>query len=69
MGPTGEIMAPMGELTFESAVEIFHEQAEALKAGGADVLWVETISAAEEYRAAAEAFAPCGHALVRNYEF
>ena len=28
-----------------------------LKAGGADVLWCETISAPEEYKAAAEAFA------------
>ncbi|WJY21158.1 betaine--homocysteine S-methyltransferase [Fontisubflavum oceani] len=55
MGPTGEIMAPMGALTHEAAVEMFHEQAEGLKAGGADVLWVETISAAEEYKAAAEA--------------
>src|SRR5690606_17135196 len=55
MGPTGEIMAPMGSLTHARAVEIFHEQAEGLKEGGADVLWVETISAAEEYRAAAEA--------------
>lgn len=54
MGPTGEIMHPMGTLTHERAVEMFHEQAEGLKAGGADVLWVETISAAEEYRAAAE---------------
>ncbi|UWQ20905.1 betaine--homocysteine S-methyltransferase [Jannaschia sp. W003] len=57
MGPTGEIMAPMGPLTHETAVEIFHEQAEGLKAGGADVLWVETISAPEELRAAAEAAA------------
>ncbi len=56
MGPTGEIMAPMGSLTHEAAVEMFHEQAEALKEGGADVLWVETISAAEEFLAAAEAF-------------
>ncbi len=55
MGPTGEIMAPMGPLTHEAAVEMFHEQAEGLKAGGADVLWVETISAPEEYKAAAEA--------------
>ncbi|MDE3079256.1 MAG: betaine--homocysteine S-methyltransferase [Paracoccaceae bacterium] len=55
MGPTGEIMAPMGALTHELAVEIFHEQAEGLKAGGVDVLWVETISAAEEFKAAAEA--------------
>jgi len=57
VGPTGEIMAPMGSLTHESAVEMFHEQAEGLKEGGADILWVETISAAEEFKAAAEAFA------------
>ncbi|WP_417626219.1 betaine--homocysteine S-methyltransferase [Pararhodobacter aggregans] len=54
MGPTGEIFAPMGTLTHEVAVEMFHEQAEGLKEGGADVLWVETISAPEEYKAAAE---------------
>ncbi len=57
VGPTGDIMAPMGPLTHELAVEMFHEQAEGLKAGGADVLWVETISAPEEYKAAAEAAA------------
>lgn len=57
VGPTGEIMVPMGSLPHETAVEMFHEQAEGLKAGGADVLWVETISAAEEFKAAAEAFA------------
>ena len=57
VGPTGEIMTPMGSLTHASAVEMFHEQAEGLKVGGADVLWIETISAAEEFAAAAEAFA------------
>ncbi len=57
VGPTGDIMVPMGTLTHENAVEMFHEQAEGLKAGGADVLWVETISAPEEYAAAAEGFA------------
>lgn len=55
IGPTGEIMEPMGSLTFADAVEMFHEQATALKESGADVLWVETISAPEEYKAAAEA--------------
>lgn len=55
MGPTGEIMAPMGTLGYNTAVEMFHQQAEALKAGGVDVLWIETISAAEEFKAAAEA--------------
>ncbi|SHK31210.1 5-methyltetrahydrofolate--homocysteine methyltransferase [Shimia gijangensis] len=57
VGPTGEIMQPVGALSHADAVEIFHEQAEGLKEGGADVLWLETISAPEEYRAAAEAFA------------
>ena len=60
IGPTGEIMAPMGNLTHETAVEMFHQQAEGLNAGGADVLWVETISAAEEFKAAAEAAARAG---------
>ncbi|MCA0872869.1 betaine--homocysteine S-methyltransferase [Seohaeicola saemankumensis] len=57
VGPTGEIMEPVGTLSHALAVEMFHEQAEGLKEGGADVLWLETISAPEEYRAAAEAFA------------
>jgi 5-methyltetrahydrofolate--homocysteine methyltransferase len=60
VGPTGEIFEPMGTMTHAHAVEIFHEQAEGLKEGGADVLWVETISAPEEYRAAAEAAALAG---------
>lgn len=57
VGPTGEIMEPVGSLSHALAVEMFHEQADGLKEGGADVLWLETISAPEEYRAAAEAFA------------
>jgi 5-methyltetrahydrofolate--homocysteine methyltransferase len=60
VGPTGEIFEPMGTMTHAQAVEIFHEQAEGLKEGGADVLWIETISAPEEYKAAAEAAALAG---------
>lgn len=60
MGPTGEVMAPLGALTRERAVEMFEQQAEGLKAGGVDVLWIETISAPEEYRAAAEAASRVG---------
>lgn len=57
VGPTGEIMEPVGTLSHATAVEMFHETADGLKAGGADVGWLETISAPEEYRAAAEGFA------------
>ncbi len=60
IGPTGEIFEPMGTMTHALAVEIFQEQAEALKAGGADVLWIETMSAFEEYAAAAEAATRAG---------
>lgn len=55
MGPTGELLEPVGGLTHAAAVEMFEEQARGLMAGGADVLWVETISSEEEMRAAAEA--------------
>ncbi|MEN9062499.1 betaine--homocysteine S-methyltransferase [Ponticoccus litoralis] len=60
VGPTGEIMGAAGTLSHESAVAMFEETARGLMDGGADVLWVETISAPEEYRAAAEAFANVG---------
>ena len=56
VGPTGEIMEPIGDLSHKIAVEVFLEQAQGLKDGGADVLWLETISAPEEFVAAAEAF-------------
>lgn len=60
IGPTGEIMGEVGTLTHEVAVEIFEEQAHGLMEGGADVLWIETFSAPEEYAAAAEAMKNVG---------
>lgn len=69
VGPTGDIMQPVGSLSHSDAVEIFHEQAEGLKEGGADVLWLETISAPEEYRAAAEAFGLAGMPWVGTMSF
>ncbi len=55
IGPTGEILEPLGSLSFREAVEIFHIQAEGLKEGGVDVLWIETISHFDELRAAVKA--------------
>ncbi|WP_299967133.1 betaine--homocysteine S-methyltransferase [uncultured Roseobacter sp.] len=60
VGPTGEIMEPVGTLSHSLAVEMFHEAADGLKSGGADIGWLETISAHEEYRAAAEGFTLAG---------
>ena len=54
MGPTGELMEPLGLLTPDGARESFTEQARALKAGGADFALIETMSALEEVQAAVE---------------
>lgn len=55
VGPTGELMQPMGDLTHSTAVEIFSEQIEGLKVGGVDLIWIETMSDLAEMKAAAEA--------------
>jgi len=54
MGPTGMLMQPMGELTYEKAVEYFAEQAAGLAEGGVDGIHVETMSDLSEARAAIE---------------
>ncbi|MDX1612810.1 MAG: betaine--homocysteine S-methyltransferase [Candidatus Promineifilaceae bacterium] len=54
MGPTGQLLVPMGAMTFEEARAAFAEQATGLVQGGVDVLWVETMSDLEEIRAAVE---------------
>jgi methionine synthase I (cobalamin-dependent) len=54
MGPTGGLLKPLGDMTFEQAADAFEEQAAALIAGGADVLWIETMSDLGEVRAAIE---------------
>jgi 5-methyltetrahydrofolate--homocysteine methyltransferase len=60
VGPTGDLLAPLGETSEDEAVAIFAEQIEGLKEGGVDVVWIETMSAAEEIRAAARAAAKVG---------
>ena len=52
MGPTGEIMAPLGTLDEAEAVDVFAEQAAALIAGGVDLIWIETMSHLSEIGAA-----------------
>ena len=56
MGPTGKIMAPLGDLEYEQAVSVFEEQARALVAGGVGVLWIETMSDLQEVQAAIEGY-------------
>ncbi|MEP2943541.1 MAG: betaine--homocysteine S-methyltransferase [Hyphomicrobiales bacterium] len=60
VGPTGELFVPLGEMTFEGARAAFVEQMRGLKDGGADLVWIETMSAADEIQAAAEAAVEVG---------
>lgn len=55
IGPTGELFEPLGAMTEDEAIDTFAEQIRGLFAGGADVAWIETMSAPEEMRAAAKA--------------
>ena len=55
VGPTGELLEPLGALTYDEAVAAFSEQIRGLKEGGAEIAWIETMSAPDEAKAAAQA--------------
>jgi 5-methyltetrahydrofolate--homocysteine methyltransferase len=69
MGPTGEILEPLGPLTVEEATTSFAEQAQALARGGVDVLWIETLSSSEELGAAIAGAGSTGLPIVSTFSF
>ena len=69
MGPTGEILEPLGPLSSADARAAFAEQAAALAEGGADVLWIETLSSREEVEAAIEGAKTTGLPVVSTLSF
>ena len=64
IGPTGEILEPIGSVSLADAESAFEEQAQALKDGGVDVLWIETMSSKEEISAAVAGAAKTGLPIV-----
>ena len=52
MGPLGELLEPLGTLTFESAYELFKEMAIAGEKAGADLAVIETMTDLYEAKAA-----------------
>ena len=52
MGPTGELLEPLGNMSAADCEAAFAVQAEGLASGGADVLWIETMSDLDEVEAA-----------------
>jgi len=69
MGPTGEILAPVGAVDPADAEAAFLAQAEALAAGGVDLLWIETMSSAEELTAAVDAASRTGLPVCATMSF
>ena len=69
MGPTGEILEPLGPLSAAAAQDAFAEQAVALERGGADVLWIETMSSVEETEAAIAGARTTGLPVVATLSF
>ena len=69
MGPTGEILEPLGPLSVEAAREAFAEQAAALARGGADILWIETMSSVEETEAAIAGARSTGLPIIATLSF
>ena len=69
VGPTGDLFEPLGVLTHDEAVAVFREEIDGLLDGGADVVWIETMSAPEEMRAAAQAAVEAGAPYVVTASF
>ena len=69
IGPTGDLFQPLGPLTIEEGAAAFAEQAKGLAEGGADVLWIETLSSVDEVKAAVSGAATTGLPLVLTLSF
>lgn len=55
IGPTGELLLPMGSMTMDEMLEVFREQVIALRDAGADFAIIETMGDIGELQAAARA--------------
>jgi 5-methyltetrahydrofolate--homocysteine methyltransferase len=55
LGPTGQILEPLGPASQSDAAEAFQEQADALAEGGADFILIETMMSIDEAELAVKA--------------
>lgn len=52
VGPTGKLISPLGDLSFDDAYQVYFEQISALHQAGVDMILIETIIDIQEMRAA-----------------
>ncbi len=69
IGPSGEILEPLGNLSYELALKAFGQQSVALAEGGVDILWFETFSDIKELKAAIEGSMQTGLPIVATMSF
>ena len=69
IGPTGDVLEPLGQRTHAEAVDAFAEQAEGLRRGGADLAWIETMYAENELEAAVLAVREAGLPFLATMTF
>ncbi len=69
IGPTGDILEPLGPRTRSEAEEAFHEQADALREAGVEVAWIESMFDENELRAAVRGVQLAGLPFVATMTF
>ena len=70
IGPSGRLVAPLGDLAFEEAAESFARQMKALVKGGADYILLETLIDLQEMRAGIlAAKAVCNLPIIAQFTF
>src|SRR5512140_2205082 len=69
IGPIGDVLEPLGSRSEKEAEDAFYEQAQALKDGGVDIAWIETMFADNELDAAVRAVHRAGLDYVATMTF
>ena len=69
LGPSGDFLEPLGDLSADAARSAFAEQAAALRAGGADGFIVETMADPNELAAAVAGAREAGGPVLASYAF
>ncbi|MBS3787983.1 homocysteine S-methyltransferase family protein [Candidatus Bipolaricaulota bacterium] len=69
IGPTGETLVPLGDWTFDQFKATFHNQAKALKQGGADWIIIETMESLREATAALTASKRVGLPVITSLSY
>ena len=69
MGPTGQLLEPYGDLTFEACYDVFLQAAQAGAKAGVDLILIETMTDLQEVKAAVLAAKTTGLPVIASMTF